>query len=95
MRQVAIEGFNIFHDANHGAMSIGASVAEAFYNLYYLEVSCEEQYMLACSGMQPRVIDSGVARSVLKDYENEADAPFEYLAAMKRRLERTEPDYRS
>jgi ribulose-5-phosphate 4-epimerase/fuculose-1-phosphate aldolase len=81
--------------ANHGAMSIGTSVADALYNLYYLEVSCEEQYMLACSGMPPRVIDADVARSVLKDYENEADAPFEYLAAMKRRLERTEPDYRS
>ena len=76
-------------------MSIGTSVADALYNLYYLEVSCEEQYMLACSGMPPRVIDADVARSVLKDYENEADAPFEYLAAMKRRLERTEPDYRS
>jgi len=81
--------------ANHGAMSIGASVAEAFYNLYYLEVSCEEQYMLACSGMKSRLIEDDVARAVLKDYENEADAPFEYLAAMKRRLERTEPDYRS
>ncbi len=81
--------------ANHGAMSIGASVAEAFYNLYYLEVSCEEQYMLACSGMTPRLIEPAVARSVLKDYENESDAPFEYLAAMKRRLARTDPDYSS
>ena len=81
--------------ANHGAMSIGTSVAEAFYNLYYLEVSCEEQYMLSCSGKPPRLIDPGVAQSVLKDYENESDAPFEYLAAMKRRVERTEPDYRS
>jgi ribulose-5-phosphate 4-epimerase/fuculose-1-phosphate aldolase len=81
--------------ANHGAISIGRSVAEALYNLYYLEVSCEEQYMLACSGKKPRLIEPAVAESVLKDYECEADAPFEYLAAMKRLLLRTEPGFKS
>jgi ribulose-5-phosphate 4-epimerase/fuculose-1-phosphate aldolase len=80
--------------ANHGAVSIGATVAEAFYNLYYLEVSCEEQYMLACSGAAPRLIAHDVAEAALRDtIEGEPNAPFEYLAAMKRKLEREEPDF--
>lgn len=79
--------------ANHGVISIGGSVAEAFYNLYYLEVACEEQYMLACSGMPPRLIPRQIAESALADYADEADAPFLYLAAMKRKLLRLEPDF--
>jgi ribulose-5-phosphate 4-epimerase/fuculose-1-phosphate aldolase len=79
--------------SNHGAISIGGSVAEALYNLYYLEVSCEEQYMLACSGREPNLIPAHVAESVLADYADEGDAPFIYLAAMKRKLLRREPDF--
>jgi ribulose-5-phosphate 4-epimerase/fuculose-1-phosphate aldolase len=80
--------------SNHGAVSIAATVAQAFYDLYYLEVSCEEQYMLACSGAKPRLISHEVAERALRDYiEGEPDAPFEYMAAMRRLLEREEPDF--
>jgi hypothetical protein len=51
--------------------------------------------MLACSGKKPRLIEPAVAESALKDYECESDAPFEYLAAMKRLLLRTEPGFKN
>ena len=93
-----IAGFLVGNDllilANHGVIAVGPSVAEAFYDLYYFEVSCEEQYMIACSGQRPRLIPHEIAEKTAKQYrEGESGAPFEYLTAMKRLLAREEPDY--
>jgi ribulose-5-phosphate 4-epimerase/fuculose-1-phosphate aldolase len=87
---------NLLVLANHGVIAVGATVADAFYDLYYFEVSCEEQYMLACSGARPRLIPHEVAQRTLEQYlEGEPNAPHEYFAAMKRMLEREEPDFSS
>jgi ribulose-5-phosphate 4-epimerase/fuculose-1-phosphate aldolase len=86
---------NILVLANHGVIAVGTSVAEAFYDLYYFEVSCEEQYMLACSGAKPNLIRQDIAQLTLDQYvEGEAGAPFEYFDAMKRMLTREEPEFR-
>lgn len=85
---------NILLLANHGVIVIGRTVSEAFYDLYYFEVSCEEQYMLACSGAKPRLIDPEMARLTYEQYiEGEADAHIEYFVAMKRMLAREEPEF--
>jgi len=85
---------NILVLANHGVIVVGKSVAEAFYDLYYFEVSCEEQYMLACSGAKPNLIQQDVAQFTYDQYvEGESGAPFEYFAAMRRMLAREEPDF--
>jgi ribulose-5-phosphate 4-epimerase/fuculose-1-phosphate aldolase len=88
-------GNNILVLANHGVIAVGPTVAEAFYHLYYFEVSCEEQYMLACSGAKPNLIRQDIAQKTLEQYvEGESGAPFEYFEAMKRMLTREEPDFR-
>lgn len=90
----ALGNNNILLLANHGVIVVGASVAEAFYDLYYFEVSCEEQYMLACSGAAPNLVPQDVAQRTYDGYiKDEAGAPFEYFAAMKRMLGREEPDF--
>ena len=38
--------------ANHGVLVTGRSVAQAFYDLYYLEVCCKEQFTLVSSGAE-------------------------------------------
>jgi ribulose-5-phosphate 4-epimerase/fuculose-1-phosphate aldolase len=86
---------NIAILANHGVIVTGASVAEAIYDLYYLEVSCAEQYRLACSGQPPRFIPDDVIAKAQEQYPDlEAGAAFEFFEAMKRELDRDEPDYR-
>jgi ribulose-5-phosphate 4-epimerase/fuculose-1-phosphate aldolase len=47
--------------ANHGVTVIGPSVAEAFYDLYYLEQVCKEYYLLHSSGAKPRVFSDEIA----------------------------------
>lgn len=85
---------NIAILANHGVLVTGASVAEALYDLYYLEVSCEEQYRLASSGLPPRLIpDDVIAKTRDQFVDLEGGAAFEFFAALKRRLDREEPDY--
>jgi ribulose-5-phosphate 4-epimerase/fuculose-1-phosphate aldolase len=90
----ALADNNILVLANHGVIVVGKTVAEAFYDLYYFEVSCEEQYMLACSGAKPNLVPQDVAQQTYDQYvEGEAGAPFEYFAAMRRMLEREEPEF--
>jgi len=85
---------NIAILANHGVLVTGASVGEALYDLYYLEVSCEEQYRLACSGQKPRLIpDDVIARTQEQFPDLEGGAAFELFAALKRQLDEEEPDY--
>ena len=79
--------------ANHGVATTGKSVAAAFDDLYFLERACQNQ-VLAMSTGRPlqRVPDDEVARTQAEfdHYEGHAEAHF---AALKRILDRDEPDY--
>lgn len=87
---------NILVLANHGVIVVGPTVGHAFYDLYYFEVSCEEQYMVACSGAAPRLIKQDIAQLTYdQTVEAEANAGVDYFAAMKRMLAREEPDFMS
>jgi ribulose-5-phosphate 4-epimerase/fuculose-1-phosphate aldolase len=84
--------------ANHGIIVAGASVAEAFDALYYLERACRLQVlarsMLANAGGKLRAVRPEVVRSACAmmrdDAAKYADAHF---SALKRILDREEPDY--
>lgn len=85
---------NILVMANHGLIVVGPTVGHAFYDLYYFEVSCEEQYMVACSGQTPRLIPQDICQMTYEQYQtDEKDAGIDYFAAMKRMLAREEPDF--
>ena len=79
--------------ANHGVATTGASVAAAFDDLYFLERACQNQ-VLALSTGQPlkHVPADEVARTQteFERYQGHAEAHF---AALKRILDRDEPDY--
>ena len=81
---------------NHGVTTAGANVAEAFYDLYYLEVACKRQHLLAASGCTPSVVSDNVAAHT----QGCLDAEFSrgarlHFDALKRELDREEPDYAS
>ena len=80
--------------ASHGVIVVGPSMAEAFDLLYYLERACRLQVLARSMGGKPRRVRPEVvretARLILRDTPKYAGAHFE---ALKRILEREEPDY--
>jgi ribulose-5-phosphate 4-epimerase/fuculose-1-phosphate aldolase len=80
--------------ANHGVIVVGASVAEAFDLLYYLERACRLQVMARMMGGKLRAVRPEVVRATCALMRD--DAPKyagAHFAALKRILQREEPDY--
>lgn len=80
--------------ANHGVIVVGPSVAEAFDLMYYLERACRLQVLARSTGssfrpVRPEVIQE-TYRMILADAPKYAGAHF---TALKRILDREEPDY--
>ncbi len=70
-------------------------MAEAFYDLYYLEQVCMEYHLLYSSGAEPRVFSDEIARTVQAQIDEDRPVDVELtLAAWKRVLNREQPDYK-
>ena len=82
--------------ANHGVLVAGATVAQAFDSLYYLERAARVQVLARATGLKLRAVRPEVAaetcRMILADTPQYAAAHFE---ALKRVLERDSPGYKS
>src|SRR3954467_10204632 len=80
--------------ANHGVIVVGPSVAEAFDLMYYLERACRLQVLARMMGGKLRAVRTEVVGSAYRmmraDAPKYADAHF---TALKRTLEREEPEY--
>lgn len=80
--------------ANHGVIVVGKSVAEAFDLMYYLERACRLQVLALSTGRKFRPIKDTVAK---KTYalilEQNAVYAAAHFSALKRILDREEPDY--
>jgi ribulose-5-phosphate 4-epimerase/fuculose-1-phosphate aldolase len=80
--------------ANHGVIVVGPSIAEAFDRMYYLERACRLQVLARSTGGRLRAVRPDVVREtyrlLLADAPKYARAHF---TALKRILEREEPDY--
>ena len=82
--------------ANHGVVVVGKSVAEAFDLMYYLERACRLQVLALSTGCRLRPVSDKVARETYALIQEQntlyANAHF---GALKRLLDREEPDYSS
>lgn len=80
--------------ANHGVIVAGPTVAEAYDLLYYLERACRLQVLARATGLPFRKVRPEVVREtyrmILADTPRYAAAHFD---ALKRILDREEPDY--
>jgi ribulose-5-phosphate 4-epimerase/fuculose-1-phosphate aldolase len=80
--------------ASHGVIVVGASVAQAFDSLYYLERACRLQVLARMMGGKLRTVRPEVVREACRMMRD--DAP-KYAAAhfnaLKRILDREEPAY--
>jgi ribulose-5-phosphate 4-epimerase/fuculose-1-phosphate aldolase len=85
---------------NHGVLVVGASVAQAFERLYFLERACQAQVLALSTGRPLRVIPEPIVRATVEQFRTGAtvaglDRTELHFAALKRVLERGEPDYAS
>ncbi len=83
---------------NHGVLVIGASAAQAFERLYFLERACQAQILALSSGRALRLVPPAVREATAAQF----DACTEvggvsrselHFAALKRLLDRSEADY--
>jgi ribulose-5-phosphate 4-epimerase/fuculose-1-phosphate aldolase len=80
--------------ANHGLTCTGATVAQAFEQLYFFEKAARTVLLARGSGQPLGIMSDAVARNTAqgwKAYAGAADAHFAYLKSV---LDREEPDYR-
>jgi ribulose-5-phosphate 4-epimerase/fuculose-1-phosphate aldolase len=84
--------------ANHGVLVTGPTVADAFALLYFLERVCQTQVYAQWTGKKRRFVPDTVVTKTRRQY-NEWSLPDGvtasglHFAALKRLLDRREPDY--
>lgn len=92
----AFDGKPILLSRNHGLTTVGETVADAFNDLHYMERVCAKQYRVAVSGRKPAMIPQAVLdRRDNRDVGGyRAEAAKLLFDALKRQLDREQPDYR-
>lgn len=79
---------------NHGVLVIGATVADAFDELYHLEQACKLQVLALSTGRPLSLIDDEVAAHTCKQWI-ECPAADEFFGELRAILDREEPEYAS
>ena len=79
---------------NHGEMVVGASVAEAWDDLYYLERAAEVQRLAMATGRTLKAVPEALARRTYEQMrEGDRESARLHLESVKRILARDEPDF--
>lgn len=91
----AVGGARILLLANHGAIAIGADLAQAFDDLYYLERAAELQILAQSTGRPLRLVTDDVARRTAADFARDRPAySHAHFESIKRLLDAEDPSYR-
>jgi ribulose-5-phosphate 4-epimerase/fuculose-1-phosphate aldolase len=80
---------------NHGPLVVGSDIARTYFSLYYLEQACRLQLLAMQSGQPLNIVEDRLARPVMEAVHSVANYGDVFLAAIKRVLDKEEPDYRS
>lgn len=79
---------------NHGLLTCGETVAEAFMHMYYLERACKVQMQVLASGQEYTLPPADVCERAASQYSTFPYGKFEWPALL-RLVELKSPDYRS
>jgi ribulose-5-phosphate 4-epimerase/fuculose-1-phosphate aldolase len=81
---------------NHGLLTCGATVAQAFDAMYYLERACGAQVAAMSGGAELNIPPPSVAAKVARQFTRPGrTAPENAWAALLRMLDRADPSFRS
>jgi len=79
--------------ASHGIIVTHRTIPEAYDDLYYLERACEVQVIARQTGLPLRRLPADVLRNTEEQFEGDRQSAPLHFAALKRILDREEPDY--
>lgn len=89
-------GHNAMILENHGMLTCGATVAEAFGNMYYLERACQAQVAALGGGVKPLTPSAdAIQKTALLFHENRSKADTRDWPPLLRMLDRADPSYRN
>jgi ribulose-5-phosphate 4-epimerase/fuculose-1-phosphate aldolase len=78
---------------NHGVTACGATVAEAFEELYLFERACRTLVLAYGTGQPLNILPDGVAHQVSDGWEGCRDMARFHFAQLRHGLDRSRPDY--
>ena len=79
---------------NHGLLTVGRTVAEAFYWMYYLEQACRIQISAQSTGASLAMPSENVLARTSNQFTNDANKGWLPWQALRRKLDREQPAYR-
>ena len=84
--------------ANHGISTVGKTVADAYDMLYYIERAAQVQIYAMWTGQRLKQLPEAVVEKTRRDFKDEhlykGPSPSQrHFDALKRMLDRKEPDY--
>jgi ribulose-5-phosphate 4-epimerase/fuculose-1-phosphate aldolase len=80
---------------NHGLLTAGRTVAEAFSLMYYFDQSCQVQMQIMASGGRMKLVPGQVAEKTAQQFErHDKPAGQREWAALLRLLDKEDPSYR-
>jgi ribulose-5-phosphate 4-epimerase/fuculose-1-phosphate aldolase len=79
---------------NHGPLVVAPDIGQAIYSLYYLEQACRLQLLAMQSGQPLDPVPDRLARPVMEAVHSVHAYGDTFLAAIKRVLDKEEPDYK-
>jgi ribulose-5-phosphate 4-epimerase/fuculose-1-phosphate aldolase len=89
-------GHNAMILRNHGLLACGATVAEAFDRIHYLERACQAQVGAMAGGVPLTIPKPAVARKVARQFARPGrTAPGNAWSALLRLVDRLDPSYKS
>jgi ribulose-5-phosphate 4-epimerase/fuculose-1-phosphate aldolase len=80
---------------NHGLLTVGRTVAEAFYFMYYLEQACRIQVAAQSTGAALAIPSEATQRRTKAQFVPEENHGWLVWQAFKRKMDREQPGYRS
>lgn len=84
---------------NHGLLTIGDSISKAFQRMYYLEQACQVMLDVFSTGQEINILSDGIRDiTAARWYDGSSDASANddvEWAAMRRMMDRLQPDYKS
>lgn len=78
---------------NHGVLVTGATVAEAFDRIYYLERACQTLVLAYSTGQKLNVLPHKAAEQTALDWEAYTHSSYSHFDEMKRVLDVKDPSY--
>ncbi|KXV61186.1 aldolase [Acetobacter senegalensis] len=79
---------------NHGLLTVGATVAQAFYRMYYMEQACRIQIAAQATGVPLHIPSEEKIVRTKKQFDDDLDQGQLIWQALRRKLDREQPDYK-